>query len=143
MKASIVADDETETGVRALLNLGHTFGHALEAACGYSDRLLHGEGVSIGMVQAFRFSEQLGHCASGTADRVAAHLKRAGLPIHRSQISGVLPPNSELINLMRQDKKAVAGKLTFILTKSIGESFIAKNVDESAVLSFLNKDEHL
>ncbi len=143
MKARIVADDETETGVRALLNLGHTFGHALEAACGYSDRLLHGEGVSIGMVQAFRFSEQLGHCASGTADRVEEHLKRAGLPTHRSQISGALPPNSELINLMRQDKKAEAGTLTFILAKSIGESFIAKNVDGDAVLSFLNKDEHL
>jgi 3-dehydroquinate synthase len=94
-------------------------------------------------VQAFRFSEQLGHCVSGTADRVAAHLKRASLPTHRSQISGALPPNAELINLMRQDKKAVAGKLTFILTKSIGESFIAKNVDETAVLNFLNKDEHL
>jgi 3-dehydroquinate synthase len=114
---------------------------ALEAACGYTDRLLHGEAVSIGMVQAFGFSEQLGHCAHGTAKRVAAHLKRANLPTHRSEISGTLPPNSQLIDLMRQDKKAVAGKLTFILTKSIGECFIAKNVDETAVLEFLNKDE--
>jgi 3-dehydroquinate synthase len=142
MKARIVAEDETETGVRALLNLGHTFGHALEAACGYSDRLLHGEAVSIGMVQAFDFSEQLGHCAKGTATRVAKHLKRAGLPTHRRQIPGSLPPNAELLNLMRQDKKAVGGKLTFILVKSIGESFIAKNVDEAAVLNFLDKDEH-
>jgi 3-dehydroquinate synthase len=142
MKARIVAEDETETGVRALLNLGHTFGHALEAACGYSDRLLHGEAVSIGMVQAFGFSEYLGYCGAGTAKHVAAHLKRAGLPTHRSDISGSLPPNDELIELMRQDKKAVAGKLTFILAKSIGESFIAKNVDEIAVLEFLNKDEH-
>jgi 3-dehydroquinate synthase len=141
MKARFVAEDETETGVRALLNLGHTFGHALEAACGYTDRLLHGEAVSIGMVQAFGFSEQLGHCAHGTAKRVAAHLKRANLPTHRSEISGTLPPNSQLIDLMRQDKKAVAGKLTFILTKSIGECFIAKNVDETAVLEFLNEDE--
>jgi 3-dehydroquinate synthase len=141
MKARIVAEDETETGVRALLNLGHTFGHALEAACGYTDRLLHGEAVSIGMVQAFGFSEQLGYCATGTAKRVAAHLKRAKLPTHRSEISGELPASDELIELMRQDKKAVAGQLTFILAKSIGESFIAKNVDEVAVLEFLDKDK--
>jgi 3-dehydroquinate synthase len=141
MKARIVAEDETETGVRALLNLGHTFGHALEAACGYTDRLLHGEAVSIGMVQAFGFSEQMGYCAQGTAKRVAAHLKRANLPTHRSEISGTLPANDELIELMRQDKKAVAGQLTFILAKSIGDSFIAKNVDETAVLQFLDKDK--
>jgi 3-dehydroquinate synthase len=141
MKARIVAEDETEMGVRALLNLGHTFGHALEAACGYSDRLLHGEAVSIGMVQAFGFSEQLGHCAKGTKSRVINHLKRAGLPTHRSKIKGPLPPNAELVNLMRQDKKAVGGKLTFILAKSIGETFIAKNVDENSVLAFLNEDE--
>lgn len=140
MKAQIVAEDETETGVRALLNLGHTFGHALEAACGYSDRLLHGEAVSIGMVQAFKFSERLGHCARGLSTQVAAHLKRAKLPTHASEISGALPPPNELVELMRQDKKAVAGKLTFILAKSIGESFIAKNVDDAAVLTFLEKD---
>jgi 3-dehydroquinate synthase len=140
MKARIVAEDETETGVRALLNLGHTFGHALEAACGYSDRLLHGEAVSIGMVQAFGFSESQGLCANGTSTRVANHLKRAGLPTHRSEISGGLPSNAELLNLMRQDKKAVGGKLTFILAKSIGNTFIARNVDEKAVLEFLDKD---
>lgn len=140
MKARIVAEDETEIGVRALLNLGHTFGHALEAACGYSDRLLHGEAVSIGMVQAFRFSEQLGHCAKGTADKVAAHLKRAKLPTHNSEIPGLLPLPIELLNLMRQDKKAVAGKLTFILPRSIGDSFIAKDVAENQVLAFLKAD---
>ncbi len=140
MKARIVAEDETETGVRALLNLGHTFGHALEAATGYSDRLLHGEGVSIGIVQAFKFSEQLGHCAKGTNERVVKHLKRAGLPTHVSEIPGALPPKEKLVELMRQDKKAVGGKLTFILAKSIGETFIAKGVAESDVLSFLEKD---
>ncbi len=140
MKARIVAEDETETGVRALLNLGHTFGHALESATGYSDRLLHGEAVSIGMVQAFKFSEQLGHCAKGTNERVIKHLKRAGLPTHVSEISGKLPPKEKLVELMRQDKKAVGGKLTFILAKSIGETFIAKNVAESDVLAFLEKD---
>jgi len=140
MKARIVAEDETETGVRALLNLGHTFGHALEAATGYSDRLLHGEGVSIGMVQAFKFSEHLGHCAKGTNERVIEHLKRAGLPTHSSEISGILPPKEKLVELMRQDKKAVGGKLTFILAKSIGETFIAKGVAESDVLAFLERD---
>ena len=140
MKARIVAEDETETGVRALLNLGHTFGHALESATGYSDRLLHGEAVAIGTVQAFKLSEQLGHCAKGTNERVIKHLKRAGLPTHVSEISGALPPKEKLVELMRQDKKAIGGKLTFILAKSIGETFIAKNVAESDVLTFLEKD---
>lgn len=142
MKARIVAEDETETGVRALLNLGHTFGHALEAATGYSDRLLHGEAVAIGMVQAFKFSERLGHCAMGTHERVVKHLKRAGLPTHSSEIPGTLPPKERLLELMRQDKKAVGGKLTFILARSIGETFIAKNVAESDVLSFLKQDQN-
>ena len=140
MKARIVAEDETETGVRALLNLGHTFGHALESATGYSDRLLHGEAVAIGIVQAFKFSEQLGHCAKGTNERVIKHLKRAGLPTHVSEISGTLPPKEKLLELMRQDKKAVGGKLTFILARSIGETFIAKGVAETDVLSFLQRD---
>ena len=143
MKARIVAEDETETGVRALLNLGHTFGHALESATGYSGRLLHGEAVSIGMVQAFKFSEQLGHCAKGTNERVVKHLKRAGLPTHVSEIPGPLLLKEKLVELMRQDKKAVGSKLTFILAKSIGETFIAKDVPESDVLSFLEKDMNL
>jgi 3-dehydroquinate synthase len=139
-KARIVAEDETETGVRALLNLGHTFGHALEAATGYSDTLLHGEAVAIGMVQAFRFSEQLGLCTAGTADQVARHLARAQLPTHVSFIKAKLPPPAELLDIMRQDKKASGGKLTFILARAIGDSFVAKNVDDSSVLQFLEKD---
>jgi 3-dehydroquinate synthase len=139
-KAKIVAEDETETGVRALLNLGHTFGHALEAATGYSNRLLHGESVAIGMVQAFRFSERLGHCKKGTADQVAKHLARAGLPTHTSHIKGELPPAADMLKLMFQDKKAVGGKLTFILVRGIGEAFIAKGVDEAEVLRFLEED---
>lgn len=140
MKARIVAEDETETGVRALLNLGHTFGHALEAATGYSDLLLHGEGVAIGMVQAFGFSEMLGHCPAGTAKQVAGHLARANLPTHKSQINAKFPKPQKLLELMRQDKKAVAGKLTFILAKKIGEAFIAKDVPDAQVLEFLAKD---
>jgi 3-dehydroquinate synthase len=139
-KAKIVAEDETETGVRALLNLGHTFGHALEAATGYSDRLLHGEAIAIGMVQAFRFSEWLGHCAGGTADRVASHLDTAGLPVSTLQIPGGPPAPRDLVAIMRQDKKAMAGKMTFILARDIGKAFIARDVRESDVLAFLAAD---
>jgi 3-dehydroquinate synthase len=139
-KARIVAEDETEMGVRALLNLGHTFGHALEASTGYSDTLLHGEAVAIGMVQAFRFSEMQGFCAEGTADRVAIHLSRAGLPTHVSSITSTLPSPAAMVEIMRQDKKASAGKLTFILTRGIGEAFIAKDVSDTAVIEFLKKD---
>ncbi|MBZ0262178.1 MAG: 3-dehydroquinate synthase [Hyphomicrobiales bacterium] len=139
-KAAIVAQDETELGMRALLNLGHTFGHALEKATGYSSRLLHGEGVAIGMVQAFRFSEHLKHCKAGTADRVARHLKAAGLPTHMNDIEGPLPPVSDLVNIMKQDKKARSGKLTFILARAIGDAFIARSVPESAVADFLKED---
>jgi 3-dehydroquinate synthase len=139
-KARIVAEDETETGVRALLNLGHTFGHALESATGYSSRLLHGEGVSIGMVQAFRFSERQKLCPAGTAERVASHLKSVGLPVHASQIPGALPPPATLLDIMRQDKKAQGGRLTFILARGIGDTFIAKDVADHDVLDFLTED---
>ncbi len=139
-KARIVAEDETETGVRALLNLGHTFGHALEAATGYSQRLLHGEAVAIGMVQAFRFSGRQQLCAPEIADRVAKHLKAVGLPVHASQIPGALPPPATLLEIMRQDKKAQGGKLTFILVRGIGEAFIARDVADHDVLDFLTED---
>jgi 3-dehydroquinate synthase len=139
-KAAIVAEDETEQGVRALLNFGHTFGHALESATGYSNRLLHGEGVAIGMIQAFRFSERLKHCKPGTADRVARHLKTVGLPTRMGDIEGPLPSVADLVNIMRQDKKAQSGKLTFILARSIGDAFITKNVPDQDVISFLQED---
>jgi 3-dehydroquinate synthase len=139
-KARIVAEDETETGVRALLNLGHTFGHAYEAATGYSQRLLHGEAIAVGMVQAFGYSEQERLCPAGTRGRVAAHLKSAGLPIHTSDIPASLPPATELLDLIKQDKKAVAGKLTFILTRDIGEAFVAKDVSEAKILNFLRSE---
>jgi 3-dehydroquinate synthase len=139
-KARIVAEDETETGVRALLNLGHTFGHALEAATRYSQRLLHGEGVSIGMVQAFRFSEKHKLCPPGTAQRVASHLKAAGLPVHMSEIPGELPGPEALVEIMRQDKKAQGGSLTFILARGVGEAFIARDVPDKDVVAFLKED---
>ncbi|MGB8314190.1 MAG: 3-dehydroquinate synthase [Aestuariivirga sp.] len=139
-KAAIVAEDETEQGIRALLNLGHTFGHALESATGYGSRLLHGEGVAIGMVQAFRFSEYLKHCKLGTADRIANHLKSLGLPTHMRDIDGALPPVADLVATMRRDKKVQGGKLTFILAHSIGDAFIAKNVSDADVKKFLQED---
>ena len=139
-KAAIVAEDETEQGDRALLNLGHTFGHALEQATGYSNRLLHGEGVAVGLVQAFRFSERLRLCQQGTADRVAKHLKSVGLPTHMSDIEGSLPPVADLVRTMRQDKKAQGGKLTFILARGIGDAFIARNVPDQDVIEFLQED---
>lgn len=139
-KARIVAEDETETGVRALLNLGHTFGHALESATGYGQTLLHGEAVAIGMVQAFRFSAMLGYCDETLADKVASHLKAAGLPVDVSPIAQHLPSPEKLVDIMRQDKKAQGGKLTFILTRGIGQAFIAKDVPSDKALAFLNED---
>lgn len=102
--------------------------------------MLHGESVAVGMVQAFRFSEAQGLCSPQTAARVSAHLKRAGLPTHTSHIEGSLPPPPALLELMRQDKKAVAGKLTFILARRIGEAFIARDVADASVLAFLEED---
>ncbi len=138
-KAAIVARDEHETGDRALLNLGHTFGHALEAWTGYSDRLLHGEGVAIGMCLAFQFSEELGICAKGSAARVAKHLIAAGLPTRIADIPGGKADATELVRLMGQDKKVRDGKLTFILVRGIGEAYVHRDVPHDAVLSFLTK----
>ena len=139
-KAAIVARDETETGDRALLNLGHTFGHALEAWTGYSDRLLHGEGVAIGMCLAYRFSEDLGLLPRGQADRAASHLKAVGLPTRIADIPGAKADADQLLRLMGQDKKVRRGKLTFILVKSLGHAFIARDIPNDAVKSFLAKE---
>jgi 3-dehydroquinate synthase len=140
-KAAIVARDETETGDRMLLNLGHTFGHALEAWAGYSDRLLHGEAVAIGMAQAFRFSESQGLAAPGTADRVEAHLAAAGLPTRVAHIRGSDRPTvDELLRLMAQDKKVKAGRMTFILVRGIGEAFITREVEPGPLKAFLEAE---
>jgi 3-dehydroquinate synthase len=136
-KTRFVLADEKETGVRALLNLGHTFGHALESATGYSDRLLHGEGVAIGMVLAHGFSAKLGLAPSQDTGRVIAHLKRSGLPTRLADIPGELPDTDYLMDAIAQDKKVVRGALTFILTRGIGQSFIEKNVDPQAVRAYL------
>lgn len=139
-KAEIVARDEFETGDRALLNLGHTFGHALEAWTGYSDRLLHGEGVAVGMAQAFRFSECEGLCPPGTAKRVATHLTAVGLPTKLQDIPGGKPDADTLLRLMSQDKKVRDGKLTFILARDIGQAFVAREVDTGKIRTFLETE---
>ncbi len=138
-KTRFVLADEKETGVRALLNLGHTFGHALEAATGFSSRLLHGEGVAIGMVLAHGFSAKLGLAPSQDTGRVAAHLASAGLPTRLSEIPGELPDTAFLMNAIAQDKKVVRGALTFILTRGIGQAFIERNVDPAAVAAYLDE----
>ncbi len=139
-KARIVERDEHETGDRALLNLGHTFGHALEAWTGYSDRLLHGEGVAIGMCQAFRFSEELGLCPAGSARRVSDHVRAVGLPTTIGDIPGGRADAAELLRLMGQDKKVRDGKLTFILARAIGEAFVSREVEPARVLDFLERE---
>jgi 3-dehydroquinate synthase len=138
MKADIVLRDETEQGERALLNLGHTFCHALEAATGYSNRLLHGEGVAIGCALAFDLSSRLGLCPQEDPSRVRAHLRLMGMKTDLSDIDGDLPDADTLLDLMGQDKKVVDGQLTFILARGIGKAFITSDVPKQAVLDVLN-----
>ena len=137
MKADIVARDETEQGDRALLNLGHTFCHALEAATGYSDRLLHGEGVAIGCALAFELSARLGLCAQEAPSRVRAHLKAMGMKCDLADIPGDLPGPDALLDLMAQDKKVVDGQLRFILARGIGEAFVTSDVPRDTVRAVL------
>lgn len=137
MKADIVARDETEQGDRALLNLGHTFGHALEAATDYSDRLLHGEGVAIGCVLAFELSSRMGLCSQEDPSRVRDHLKTMGMKTDLKDISGDLPDAAELLRLMGQDKKVVQGQLRFILARGIGDAFVTADVPTTAVADVL------
>ena len=137
MKAEIVQRDETEQGDRALLNLGHTFGHALEAATGYSDRLLHGEGVAIGCALAFELSARLGLCAQEDPSRLRAHLTAMGMKKDLSDIPGDLPQAEELLRLMGQDKKVVDGRLRFVLARGIGQAFAGAEVENEHVLALL------
>jgi 3-dehydroquinate synthase len=138
MKAGIVARDETEQGERALLNLGHTFCHALEAATGYSDRLLHGEGVAIGCALAFELSARLGLCSQEDPVRVRAHLAAMGMKRDLSDIAGGLPDADALIALMGQDKKVMDGKLRFVLARGIGEAFVTDAVPREVLKGVLD-----
>ena len=137
-KARIVAADETETGLRALLNLGHTFAHALEAACSF-ERLVHGEAVAIGLMLAHEFSAAEGLAPATDADRVRAHLRSAGLPVAIADIPGPPLAADELMEHIAQDKKVKRGRLTFILTRGIGRAFIAEDVAPERVRSFLEE----
>jgi 3-dehydroquinate synthase len=142
-KAVIVSRDERENGERALLNLGHTFGHALEAATGFSDRLFHGEGVSVGMVLAAEFSARLGMISEAEAARVERHLASVGLPTHLQDIAGFaqegLGDADALMALMAQDKKVKRGRLTFILLQAIGRAVVANDVEPALVRDFLQQ----
>jgi 3-dehydroquinate synthase len=140
MKAAIVAEDETEQGRRALLNLGHTFGHALESETGYGEALLHGEAVGAGMALAFRFSASQGLCPSQEAARATAAIAAAGLPTTLSEVSAKAFDAARLVRHMAQDKKADGGRLTFILARRLGEAFVAKDVDAAAVTAFLKQE---
>jgi 3-dehydroquinate synthase len=137
MKAEIVIADEREQGRRALLNLGHTFGHALETEVGFGDELLHGEAVALGCAQAFRFSARQGLCSAADAARVEAALAEAGLPTRLAEVSNRPFKADHLLAHMAQDKKAEGGRLTLILARRIGEAFVAKDVDPAALRDFL------
>jgi 3-dehydroquinate synthetase len=139
-KAAIVARDERETGDRALLNLGHTFGHALEAACGFSDRLLHGEAIGAGMALAFEFSaRRQGLLPMAEAQRAIRHLAEVSLPTRLQDIPGPLPSVDQMMDLIAQDKKVKRGMLTFILVRGIGSAFIEAGVDAREVRVFLSE----
>jgi 3-dehydroquinate synthase len=138
-KARIVAEDERETsGRRALLNLGHTFGHALEAETGFSDRLLHGEAVAAGMGLAFDFSVERGLCPAGDAERVRAHLAAVGLPTGLAG-TGITASGPQLVQHMMHDKKKEGGRLPFILTRGIGQAFLDRTVELAEVEDFLDR----
>ena len=138
-KAKIVNQDEKETGNRALLNFGHTFGHALEAEMGYSSRLLHGEAVAIGMLLAFDLSVLMGFCAKEEAARVQKHFLSMGLP---TQLDDILEKNYDsqvLLDHMARDKKVKNGQLNFILTRGVGNAFITSEVERDSVIAVLNR----
>ena len=140
MKAQIVEEDETEQGRRALLNLGHTFGHALESETGYGEALLHGEAVGAGMALAFRFSAAQGLCATQEATRASAAIAAAGLPTTLGAVRDTPFDAAALVRHMAQDKKAEAGRLTFILANRLGQAFVAKDVSAEAVTQFLKSE---
>ncbi len=137
MKAEIVEEDEKERGRRALLNLGHTFGHALEAETGFGGALLHGEAVGAGMALAFRFSAALGLCSGQDAARATAAIATAALPTNLFDVRAEPFPADRLIAHMQQDKKAESGKLTFVLARALGDAFVAKGVEPDKLRRFL------
>lgn len=140
IKARIVEADERESGSRALLNLGHTFAHALEAATGYNSCLIHGEAVALGTALALRYSWRVKACASGKAERVVHHLAAAGLPTKLKDVPADLPDAAMLVRLMRRDKKALAGRIVLILMRDIGNAFVWREGDEDDLAAFLKEE---
>jgi 3-dehydroquinate synthase len=138
--AIVEADEREESGTRALLNLGHTFGHALEAFAGYSDRLLHGEAIAIGMRLAFSFSAEQGLCPASDVNRVEAHLVHVGLPGRIADIPGGLPTPDELLQLMAQDKKVKGGRLALVLVRGIGQAFVEPDIPMNRLRAFLKRE---
>jgi 3-dehydroquinate synthetase len=136
----VVADEREESGKRALLNLGHTFGHALEAFAGYSDRLLHGEAIAIGMRLAFTYSVERGLCAPEDAARVEKHFRAVGLPTEIAAIPGDKPTPGELLRLMAQDKKVKGGKLVLVLARGIGRAFVEGDISMDQLTDFLRRE---
>jgi 3-dehydroquinate synthase len=141
LKAAIVAGDERERehGERALLNFGHTFGHALEAATGFGDTLLHGEAVALGMQLAFDLSDRLGFCSADTAARIRRHLAAMGLPTDVAQTLGGRFSPKQVLEPMQKDKKVKDGRLTLILVRGIGEAFIVQDVAPALLEEFLTE----
>ena len=139
-KADIVARDERENDIRALLNLGHTFAHALEAETGYNDDLLHGEAVSIGISMAYRLSQRLGFCKESEVTRIINHFNDVGLPTNINGLSTISWTPEQLISHMEFDKKVKAGKITFILAQAIGATFISREVKKQDLLAFLARN---
>jgi 3-dehydroquinate synthase len=139
-KAAIVEQDEREAGPRALLNLGHTFAHALETSAGHDDVLKHGEAVATGMAMALRFSARMGLAPSQDAAATAAALARAGLEPDPARLPGGPFDAATMLGHMRQDKKAEGGRITLILARAIGQAFVEKRADETALLQFLQED---
>jgi 3-dehydroquinate synthase len=137
MKAAVVAADEREEGDRALLNFGHTFGHALEAETGFSNRLLHGEAVALGMMLAFDFAGRLGLVAAGEGDRVRRHFAATGLPTRLGDVGLAAIPADRLIAHMGKDKKVRDGKITLILPRRIGDAFVMKDAPAGQLRDFL------
>ncbi|MFD2184683.1 3-dehydroquinate synthase [Rhodoplanes azumiensis] len=137
MKAAIVARDERETGDRALLNLGHTFGHAFEAAAGFSAKLLHGEAVALGMVLAFRYAARIGLLPKTEAERVEQHLADVGLPTRVKDVPFRWPDADRMMDLMAQDKKVARGRMTFILARGIGQAFVTRDLDPNDIRAFV------
>ena len=137
-KAAIVAEDEREAGRRALLNLGHTFGHALEAQSGMGDALLHGEAVAIGMVLAFELSSRLGLCRPADAERVRRHLLEVGLPVGLGDLADPSWSTDGLLAHMARDKKVLGGKLGLVLARGIGEAFVTHDVDAKDIRTVLD-----